>query len=223
MALTPKIMFPNLVLNGYGNLNSGYSAISPAQASRIGESARALCVLLSPDTIQSLNLKTLKITASLTWKIYSGSDSISRCFGKILVVRNFLGDVTKFLFDPLLTENTPNISDAGVVTGNAWQINGVTLPRFDWEAANILHAHFLALAETVQVEVPVNQIQQNESLLVVMTPIYGNATSTPAPNDNSDPTLGYAGVGQFIGAGGSSNNAGTIAYRSLSVYGSESC
>lgn len=229
MALTNRVAFPNLVANNYGSLSTWLPYINPSglgagMQSSLGEGARALIFAFDSDYLIASKPKQLRISFDTAFRNgVGGTVTEITCIGRLSVIRNVNVDLFKTLFDPIITDNTPNVNNGGLSNGNTWQIGGVTMPRFDWDKADIIYNLFIRHNQTSEFNVILPALQPNNNLIVVLTPFYKGDDVRPNPN-NGDPSTGWSDVGSFIGTPSSFNDSQTfVRHMSLNVYDPTGC
>lgn len=225
MALTANAKAPNVVRYDFGQLDSfivnwqgNTSYIAGVQ-----NAARALCFALDgPKRIK-------KIAYSVNAKQTTGSfGSAIDMIARLIVLRNYTGfPLDPLLFDPVITDNTNIGGSSGTPSsGIDWQVGGVSVKRFDWDAfaADIIFQRYIGNSagnnarydrDVIDIDIP---IPVDKKVLVVLTPVYGQ--QYPSQGGDSPPTFG--GVGAFMGtafATADIANSGTHPFRSLAVYG----
>lgn len=228
MALTNQVAYPNLISTRYGSLSAWLANINMAgnagTVSTLGAGARSLIFHFDADLLASLHPKSLEISYSCSFKAIGGAlAAITQVLGRIAVIRNFKGDPSKVLFDPVLTDNFPNVNNGGLSNGNTWQIGGVTLPRFDWDKAELIFNLFIRSPNSKSYTIYLPLLQSQDSLTVVLTPSYNGDGAAPNPN-NGDPATGWSDTGAFIGTpSGFTTTQNYVDFRSLNVYNPAVC
>jgi hypothetical protein len=228
MAFTNRVAFPNVIVNYFGGVTSWLPIVNPAgiagSDTTLGEGARALIFLFDQDFLNANKPKSLRIMRQIRLMALSGSvDAILKIHGRLSVIRNIQGDLSKMLFDPFLVDGMLKVDDAVLSNGNTWQIGGVTLPRYNWTKAELIFNEFFFHQGSAVYDVPLPNLQRNENVAVILTPLYNGEDVRPNPN-NGDPTTGWSDVGAFIGT--PSNFSTTSNYRreiSLNVFDTTSC
>lgn len=220
-AFPNAVIAPNVVKQGFNisacNFETPrpfYELCSPAfDGSGTGGMHQAKSLIIALDQEDQKQIETIDYSV-YSARINSLPESAAiRVFGRLMVIRNLVGNTRKLIFDPILTDNTPFL-DAEGATAN----RGINWgPMFDWTKADIVFDRFIGLEGNANIIIK-REYQSSETIHVILTPFYNFVLDRFQTNSSVAPII-QAGCYAGSESANTNDHKITTVLRTLSVGG----